>query len=74
MLLNNLLETNATCAETRLMHIYATDPAGVVFCISPGIIAFLYPFIESGTSRGGFKRPLKDVKTRNNEKADVKMD
>lgn len=56
------------------MHIYATDPAGVAFCISPGIIAFLYPFIESGTSRGGLKRPLRDVKTRNNEMADVKMD
>lgn len=24
--------------RTRLMHIYATDPTGVAFCISPGII------------------------------------
>jgi len=29
--------------QTRLMHIYATDPASVTFCISPAIIAFPYP-------------------------------
>ena len=29
-ILNNLPETNATCAQTRLMHIYATDLANIL--------------------------------------------
>lgn len=49
LILNNLPETNATCAQTRL-HIYATDLTGAILHIAGlHIIAFLYSFIESGT-------------------------
>jgi len=45
----------------------------VAFCISPGIIALLHPFIEPGAPGVGLKRVSRDVKTRNYEMADVEV-